>query len=108
MIAAIEQSARRVAELVRHAYVLLEAGADPAGDDPWIGISLATLVVQATALGGASGGVRPEVPEFGTVKDCLFAVLSELAAWDWDVLDGDDLRAGCQLVLDVADLVGAL
>ena len=105
-----QHSARRVTQLARRAHDLLEVGAEPASADPWIGISVATLVVQATALESVCAElvVRPDVAQYRTVRECLLAIQDEMDIWDWDGLDRDALRAGCQFVLDVADLVGVL
>ena len=105
-----QESARRVTELIRQAHEHLESGHDPAASDSWTGITLATLVAQAVALEGPSSQVlrRPAVPQHRSAKECLLAVQQEMTTWDWDGLGREDLKAGCLMVLDVADLVGAL
>ncbi len=110
MITPTQASARRVTELVRQAHEHLESGKDPGSGDPWTGITVATLVAQAVALEGVSSQAfrRPPVPDYESAKDCLLAVQQEMSTWDWDSLGRDDLKAGCLLVLDIAELVSAL
>lgn len=39
---------------------------------------------------------------------CISVVRVELSCWDWESLGRDELRAGCQLVLDVGDVLQML
>lgn len=104
MITPTHQSAHRVSELIQQAHHHVEASSG----DPWIGLSMATLVAQAVALDRNPSQLAPAVPECRSARQCLVAVQDEMATWDWDALPAEDIRAGCRMVLDVASLVRAL
>lgn len=103
-------SARRVTRLVQQAHLRLEDGQEPASEDVWIGISVASLVCQAVALEGPPVvDLTPlRIPDLATARECLLEVQREMNTWDWDEFDATELRGGCQMVLDVAELVQVL
>lgn len=105
-----QESARRVTELIQRAHEVLQSGGDPAGTNPRIRFSMATLAGQAAALGAGHASVvaRTDAPHYNTAKDHLLAAQREMTTWNWDEMERDELRAGCQLVLDIAGLVADL
>ncbi|BEH02762.1 hypothetical protein brsh051_20430 [Brooklawnia propionicigenes] len=105
-------SIARMSALVNRALEHVDSGSDRRSGDVWWQLAASTLPAQLLILQAAfpqsPTDQPPDCPQLASCTSadlCLVHVDAELAAWDWDALDRETLRAGAQLVLDISDLL---
>lgn len=110
MSADLAVSIGRISVLVERALECADRPSDARGGDAWWRLAASTLPAHVLVLQVAAGSWAEPTPDVGvrceSSTECLVGIQDELSGWDWDGLDRDMLRAGAQLVLDVADLLG--
>lgn len=109
MTPGLADSIGRISALVNRALECADQPPDPRAGNAWWQLAASTLPTQVLVLQASVGGSSAPAPMFAagcaSSTECLFAIQTELDAWDWDKLDRETLRAGAQLVLDIADLL---
>lgn len=113
MSAELAGSIGRISALVDRVLECADWPSDPRSGDAWWRLAASTLPAQVLVLQCAAG-TAPTITAtpsavsggVGSSTECLCLIQDELTTWDWEGLDRDTLRAGAQLVLDVAELLG--
>lgn len=108
MTGGLDDSIGRISALVDRALECADQLADPRAGDAWWQLAASTLPAQVLVLRASASSSAPASmleAEYASSTECLFAIQAELTAWDWDGLDRETLRAGAQMVLNVADLL---